>query len=142
MKLRRFNGDGIAAFRNYRSRLVLEPLLLPPTGLLEDPALTDLVATETDVPTRSFASRLDAGRFFDDFLEGAGVTSPQSDQGLWTWLTLFYFDEVCPPDAGGRRDPKTDEARLVPSLDNYQRFYRHLLLGPYLIVRAHRDHPD
>jgi hypothetical protein len=42
----------------------------------------------------------------------------------------------------GERDPKDDEARLVPRLDNYQRFYRHLLLGPYLIVRAHRDRPE
>jgi hypothetical protein len=34
------------------------------------------------------------------------------------------------------------EARLLPLLDNHQRFYRHLLLGPFLVVRAHHDNPE
>ena len=141
MKLRRFNSDGITAFRDYRARLVIEPILPPPVQLLEDAAYTEVVA-DTEVPSRAFATRLEAGRFFEGLLDAANILSPERDQGLWAWLTLFYFDEVCPPDANGRRDPKTDEARLIPSLDNYQRFYRHLLLGPFLIVRAHRDQPD
>ena len=141
MKLRRFNSDGIAAFRDYRARLVIEPILPPPVQLLEDAAYTEVVS-DTEVPSRAFATRLEAGRFFEGLLDAANILSPERDQGLWAWLTLFYFDEVCPADANGRRDPKTDEARLIPSLDNYQRFYRHLLLGPFLIVRAHRDQPD
>ncbi|MFN2475345.1 MAG: hypothetical protein ABR526_03270 [Chthoniobacterales bacterium] len=141
MTLRRFNTDGVAAFRAYRSRLTIEPTLPPPVQLLEDAAYTEVVC-DAELSSRSFASRLDAGRFFEELLAAANVPSPELDQGLWAWLTLFYFDEVCPADGNGRRDPKTDEARLVPSLDNYQRFYRHLLLGPFLIVRAHRDQPD
>lgn len=138
MKLRRLNADGIAQFRGYRSRLVIEPTLPPPVQLLKDAAYTEVVS-DVEVQSRGFASRLEAGRFFEEVL--AGVPSPERDQGLWAWLTLFYFDEVCPPDGNGRRDPKT-EARLIPTLDNYQRFYRHLLLGPFLIVRAHREQPE
>lgn len=52
---------------------------------------------------------------------------------------LFY--QVCPADSQGRRRAMGRE-RLVPILDNYQRFYRHLLVGPFLIVRAHRDKPE
>jgi hypothetical protein len=141
MKLRRFNQDGIAAFSTYRGRLTLEPSLPPPLTFLDDPALTELLPGEIEVPARSFATRLEAGRFFDDFFESARIASPERDAGLWAWLTLFYFDEVCPADGNGRREPK-DEARLLPLLDNHQRFYRHLLLGPYLIVRAHRDQPE
>jgi hypothetical protein len=141
MKLRRFNNDGIGAFRDYRARLAIEPLLPSPVQLLQDAAYTEVVS-DTELPARNFATRLEAGRFFEGLLDAANVPSPERDQGLWAWLTLFYFDQVCPPDESGRRDPKTDEARLIPSLDNYQRFYRHLLLGPYLIVRAHRDQPD
>ena len=98
MKLRRFNADGIAAFRDYRSRLTIESLLPPPVQLLEDAAYTEVVS-ETDVSSRSFASRLEAGRFFEELLGRANVSSPECDQGLWAWLTLFYFDEVCPPIA-------------------------------------------
>lgn len=141
MKLHRFNPDGVAAFATYRARLTLEPTLPPPMEMLEDPALSDLLPGDVEVPKRSFANRLEAGKFFNELLDGAGIHLTEGDKGLWTWLTLFYFDEVCPADGHGRRNPQ-DEARLLPILDNYQRFYRHLLLGPFLIVRAHRDQPE
>lgn len=141
MKLRRFNRDGVAAFSGYRARLTFEPTLEPPLELLEDPALTELLPGNVEVQTRKFANRLEAGRFFNELMDEANVQLPERDQGLWTWLTLFYFDEVCPADGNGRRNPK-DEARLIPLLDNHQRFYRHLLVGPFLIVRAHRKQPE
>ncbi|MGB8476697.1 MAG: hypothetical protein WCE61_21660 [Candidatus Acidiferrum sp.] len=141
MKLRRFNRDGVSAFAAYRSQLALEPKLLPPVNMLEDAALTELIPSEIEVPRRNFSTRLEAGRFFNELIEHAGLELPERDAGLWTWLTLFFLDEVCPPDGNGSRNPQ-DEARLLPLLDNHQRFYRHLLLGPYLIVRAHRDNPE
>jgi hypothetical protein len=141
MKLRRFNSDGISGFATYRARLALESNLPPPLQMLEDPAFTEAIPAEIDVPKRNFATRLEAGRFLNELLEHAGIALPERDRGLWTWLTLFYFDEVCPADGNGNRDPQ-DEARLMPLLDNHQRFYRHLLLGPFLIVRAHRDNPE
>jgi hypothetical protein len=141
MKLHRFNRDGVAAFANYRARLTLDPTLEPPVELLEDPALTELLPGSADVSKRKFANRLEAGRFLNELMDTAKVQLPERDQGLWTWLTLFFFDEVCPADGNGRRNPK-DEARLIPLLDNHQRFYRHLLVGPFLIVRAHRTQPE
>jgi hypothetical protein len=141
MKLRRFNEDGIKAFADFRSRLVLEPALTPPTHLLEDPALTEVVSESVDVSPRTFENRLEAGRYLNELVDAAGIKMPERDRGLWTWLTLFFFDSVCPADGHGNRDPQ-DEARLLPLLDNHQRFYRHLLLGPFLIFRAHRDQPE
>ena len=141
MKLHPFNSDGVAAFAAYRARLTLEPTLPPPVELLEDAALTELLQSEVEVPKRSFTNRLEAGGVFNELIDGAGIHLAGRDRGLWTWLTLFYFDEVCPADGNGRRNPQ-DEARLLPILDNFQRFYRHLLLGPFLIVRAHRDQPE
>jgi hypothetical protein len=141
MKMRRFNSDGVGAFITYRNRLTTEPTLPPPIELLEDPAMTELIPGETEVPKQSFANRLEAGKFLNQLLEAGHIQLPERDRGLWAWLTLFYFDEVCPADGHGRRNPQ-DEARLIPILDNYQRFYRHLLLGPFLIVRAHRDQPE
>jgi hypothetical protein len=141
MKLRRFNPDGVAAFVTYRNRLTTEPTLPPPTELLEDPAVTELIPCDIEVPKRSFANRLEAGVFLNQLVDSSRIHLPERDRGLWAWLTLFYFDEVCPPDGQGRRIAQ-DEARLIPILDNFQRFYRHLLLGPFLIVRAHRDQPE
>jgi hypothetical protein len=140
MNLRRFNPEGVKAFCEYRERLVLDPSALPPLELLEDTALTELVQPLTDVPVRTFDNRLAAGVFLNDLLEEAKIQRPERDQGLWTWLTLYYFDEVCPADGNGNRKAQAVE-RLIALVDNFQRFYRHLLLGPFLIVRAHRASP-
>ena len=94
-----------------------------------------------EISKSTFKNRFEAGRFLNEIIEEANIPQPECDGGLWGWLTLFYFDEVCPPDGNGNRNPQ-DEARLLPILDNHQRFYRHLLLGPFLIVRAHKDNPE
>ncbi len=141
MKVRRFNTDGIGAFVNYRARLSLEPTLPPPLEILEDPGLTELVAEKVDAPIRSFKNRMEAGLFLNELVDMLGLKLPERDQGLWSWLTLFYFDEVCPADSNGKRNALAEE-RLVPLVDNFQKFYRHLLLGPFCIVRAHRDRPE
>jgi hypothetical protein len=141
MKLRRFNPDGVAAFAAYRAQLALEPSLQPPLQLLEDPALTDQMPGDVELPVWAFKNRLEAGVFLNEIIDATGISLPERDQGLWTWLTLFYLDQVCPADGNGNRDPQ-NEARLIAQVDNFQRFYRHLLLGPFLIVRAHRDHPE
>jgi hypothetical protein len=141
MKVRRFNTDGVACFAAFRSQVSLEPTLPPPIQLLEDPALTEIVSDDVEVVSRAFANRLEAGTYLNEIIDSAGISLPERDRGLWTWLTLFFFDAVCPADASGRRKALGEE-RLLPILDNHQRFYRHLLLGPFLIVRANRDAPD
>ncbi len=141
MKLRRFNQSGIERFGEYRKQLLLEPTVTPPFEMLEDPSLTEVVA-DVDVTPQRFAKRYHAGVYLNDLIASAGLDLPEKDAGLWTWLTLFFFDEVCPADpASGEREPRAEE-RLVPKIGNHQKFYRHLLLGPYLIVRAHRDDPQ
>src|SRR5690242_9921669 len=101
MKLHRFNSDGIGEFVGYRASLAVDPTLPPPVELLEDPALTELVLGDVEVANRSFANRLEAGEFLNQLLDTANVRTPERDAGLWSWLTLFYFDEVCPADGNG-----------------------------------------
>lgn len=143
MNLRRFNTDGLSAFSSYRTRLSLDASLPPPFDFLSDPALTEEIAGEIEVHPRKFTNRLQAGQYLNELLDcvGSVIIRPERDKGLWTWLTLYYFDEVCPADGNGHRKPLGEE-RLMPLVDNYQRFYRHLLLGPYLIVRAHKSNPE
>lgn len=143
MNLHRFNADGISMFSNYRSKLTLDASLPPPREILTDPALTEEVSGGIEVLTRSFATRLEAGVYLNELIDlaGSAIKRPERDKGLWAWLTLFYFNEVCPADENGDRKPMSEE-RLMPIVDNYTRFYRHLLLGPYIVVRAHRSAPQ
>jgi hypothetical protein len=54
---------------------------------------------------------------------------------------LFYFDETCPRGRAGERSPG-ERARYIPEVENFRRYYRHLLAGPYRIYKAHRQNPS
>ena len=139
MKLRRLTPAGIEAFAAYLTNLKAEPTLDPPAWLLTDPTASDAIAGEVDVDTVPFATRFDAAAYLDSKL--ADVPNVERDAGLWAWLTLLFFDQVCPKKSGP--DRKVGEtARYLPAMENFQRFYRHLLLGPYMIYRAHSDDPQ
>jgi hypothetical protein len=140
MQLTRFTEPGVAAFSSYLNSLKSNPSLLPPSNWLTDPQYSEPLATKVEVEPRTFGTRLNAARYLYEQFSGCNLTDVDRDTGLWAWLSLFYFDEVCPP-RNGFRSPG-DRARHIPELANYQRYYRHLLAGPYQIYRAHRDRPE
>jgi hypothetical protein len=57
--------------------------------------------------------------------------------GFWAWLSLFLFEQVCPPRPDGGRRPGRDY-RHIPEF-GYRHRLRHLLYGPYLVYRRHGD---
>lgn len=140
MKLRRLTPEGIAQFTTYLTNLKAEPTLEPPTYLLTEQGSSQAIPAEVDVEDITFATRFDAAAYLDAKLTASGLVSPERDAGLWAWLALFYFDQLCPRGKGGAR--KVGEyARYIAAMENFQRFYRHLLLGPFMIYRAHGDQP-
>ena len=142
MILKRFNDQGMEAFINYRNGLLIAPDTSPPVELLENPAFSETVKPETIIDNKVFETRLDAGKYlYEIIVNRAKISRTEKDRGLWLWLTLFYFNQLCPPDSYGKRKPM-HEARLIFFPDDFRRFYRHLLVGPFLAVRAHHENPD
>jgi hypothetical protein len=141
MKLRRLNKTGIDLFAAYLDALEDDPTRIPPNSLLEDATTSELIAPTVEVETRRFGSRFNAAEYLDGIFSKAGLSDVDRDIGLWAWLTLFYFDEICPRGRGGERSPG-ERARYVPEAENFRRYYRHLLAGPYRIYKAHRQNPS
>jgi hypothetical protein len=139
MKLRRLNDEGLRRFSDYLEALKLDPALAPPDELLTEPATSEEVA-RVEIEKQKFGTRLEAGRWLHSVLEQTRIRDTAQDKGLWAWLSLLHFDSVCPPDGRGHRKPG-ERARHIPDTGNYLRYYRHLLAGPWRIVRAHRDDP-
>jgi hypothetical protein len=141
MKLHRFNDEGITRFQQFLDGLSADPTLPVPGDLLADPRCAVTVPPGPEVDARQFGSRMEAARYLDDLLSGVSGCDVQRDAGLWAWLALFYFDQVCPQDGNGHRKPG-EPARYIPAVSNYQKYYRHLLAGPYRVFRAHRSDPN
>jgi hypothetical protein len=140
MNLRRLNNEGLRRFDEYLSQLRENPNLPPPTNLLTD-SVTSQEAAPVPVSPRLFATRIEVGRWLYELIEQSRLSDPARDRGLWAWLSLLLFDQVCPPDGRGHRKPG-EKARHIPEVANYQKYYRHLLASPWRMCRTHRDNPE
>ena len=142
MRLRKFTTQGLQSFREYLNALEHSPGDEPPRHLLEDAQMSQPVPLEADIEAVPLRDRLEAGTYLDGVIgqtaQGASVVK---DKLLWAWLSLLFFDSTCPADAEGQRAPGKEE-RHIPLLGELWRYYRHLLLGPYLVYRAHSDKPE
>lgn len=140
MRLRRLNPRGIEKLSAYLDSLKTESPEPHPEWLLEDPEHTEPAGSSPEVDRRQFANRLEAGAYLYEVLTANDVPGSETDQGLWAWLALFYFEQLCPPDRSGRVHPG-ERARWIPDFGNFRRRYQHLLAGPFQVYRAHRDDP-
>lgn len=138
MKVARLNENSLATFATWLDALKSGTAVLAPTSLLSDPQAIEPLPADVEVEARGFASRFEAADYLHSRFAAAGLTEVEQDRGLWAWLSLFYFDAVCPPGRGGERNPGAT-ARHIPEPGNFQRYYRHLLAGPYRIYRAYRS---
>jgi hypothetical protein len=141
MKLRRFNPSGVEEFRRHLLEMKEDPSREPPWHLLDDPRFTEQGPVRTDVERTALTTRMAAARAVDHLLGSPPPAGVANDAGLWSWLTLAHFDSACPPiDGNGRKVGAI--ARYIPEGADHKRYYRHLLLGPYLVFRAHHAQPE
>ena len=140
MKLRRLRDLGEQRMTEFLDSLKSDAPTSFPSEVLSDPAYCEAVS-EAKVESREFENKYDLASYLHDLFKRADLVDVVSDRGLWSWLSLYYFSLLCPRDRGGRFKPGA-RARWIPEVNNYQRYYRHLLAGPYRIFYFHRDQPE
>lgn len=135
--LRKFNEDGIRKFRrllreeNFTNREVLRDILTDASY-----AQKLDVKVEIDVST-AFEDRYELGEYFHSHLKSIGDSTNQN-YGIWTWLACAFMDTICPV---AKMKSFGDDVRYVPSelLGVPIRFYRHLIRGPYSVIKSVAD---
>lgn len=125
MILRQFNIEGIKTFKSFLAECRQNPQLLVPYGLLEDASLTTMVFPSIQVAPQHFVLRQDAAEYLTTILADLPGEDVAKNPGLWTWLSLFYFDEVCPTKKGCRI--VKNDYYYVFEPHSMRHFYRHLL---------------
>lgn len=141
MNIRRLNDQGIEHFTVFLDSLTGDAPMPYPSALLTDPEATEEIQPAIKIEQRTFGSRYAAAEYLYKLFKDSGLTNIEGDRGLWAWLSLFYFEELCPPNVKGRRKPH-ERARWIPEVGSFWRYYRHLLAGPYRIYTAHSDSPE
>src|SRR5262245_8553176 len=141
MKLRKLNQLGVAEFNKYLDELENDGTLLPPKTLLSNVNYSEDLKSDIDIESKIFKTRFDAANYLHTLFSIIDLPNLERDTNLWAWCTLYFFDVLCPVNNKGLRIPR-ERAAYIPEPENYQRYYRHLLLGPYLIYRVHGDDPS
>ena len=138
--LRRFTPDGMVAFAEYLQVLKASGTGDAPTDSLTNLKHSESVAPRCVLPTGDFENRWELASALHDAFEEVGLKNVERDERLWAWLACHYFDLLCPANGHGKRAPGARPLYILES-GNWQRYYRHLLAGPFRVFRANRDNP-
>ena len=139
MNMRRLNAQGTERLMAFLESLTGDAPMPYPSALLTDPEATDEIQPAVEVEQRAFGSRYAAAEYLHSLFKDSGLTGIERDRGLWAWLSLLYFDELCPANAKGQRRPGRRERWILVSTS--RRFYLHQLAGPYQVYCAHHENP-
>jgi hypothetical protein len=131
------NEKGITKFKEYLQELREGSTREPPYELLTDPWYSSKMPGGIEVEKIIFQSKKEAAKCFFEKLHFFPHSQIDRNVGLWSWLSLYYFEQVCPKNNLGRRIPGRD-CRHILDLD-YRHYYYHLLIGPYNIYRIHGE---
>jgi hypothetical protein len=141
MKVRRFNAEGVEAFREY----IRNAKLVAKDGILAPPVPDELIYGESysmatsyvmPVPPESFLTKSELATYIDRILPRDRYDEIRIDTGMWTWIAARLFDLI----TNERRKLKEERAYIAGL--TFQEFYRHLILGPYFIYHNAKDDPD
>jgi hypothetical protein len=141
IEVRILKGTGIAAFRGYLESLGDEGGSTPPPfELLEDEAYTTKLGISAAIdPGRTFVNKLEFGRYLAERLEALrSDPALERDAGLWSWLALCFFDQLCPTRPDGSRKPRAEYSYILSQ--DYKHHYRHLVRTPCLAYALHGEH--
>jgi hypothetical protein len=145
IRVRRFNQQGLTRMREFVDSQTgvngqtvdfkrdLHPILTDASLTLHVP---NVVEADAD---RTFRRRYDLAEYLHGLIPRLGLADPTRDAGLWAWLALLWFDQLAPVMKGVRRVGEV--ARWEPQIGNGRRYYRHFILGPYVVFNVHATNP-
>lgn len=136
--LRRLNARGVAAFRQHLSDIRAGVEFQSNPALLYVDDYSSPVVPRIEIAPKQFARKLDLASYLGSVLQPLDAPGLTADTGLWSWLALYYFDQLSPLRADGKRRPREDY-HYIPA-DVRRGHERHLLAGPYRLFRMHGEH--
>ena len=137
--VRVLNEAGSRLFREFVERAKAGSTEAPPFHLLTDNATSEPSGLDVAVEQRTFVSRIEFGRYLADAFSAIERRRISRDAGLWNWLALFYFDQLCPSDSTGHRKVLGAGHYVLEGRFAYNRYYRHLVRFPWFATVLHGE---
>lgn len=120
--IRSLNSAGIKNFQDWISTGAPGEI---PEQWLTDSQTSESLPEAGLVEKGVFKNRFDLGAYCNERLAAIPLSAIPRTHGVWSWLSLFFFDVIAPKNASGTRSLR-ETVRYIPSED-YQKYYRHLI---------------
>jgi len=138
--VRVLNTEGLAKFTEYLAELRTAPSKTPPFELLTDGRYSDPFDPTVTIDTQSFASAYEIGAYMIKVFASCEDRLISRNHGLWSWLALYFFDQLCKPDESGNRKPLENAVYVLEERFSFRRYYRHGIRTPWMAVKEHGEH--
>lgn len=142
MKLGRLTPLGSELFSEYIGRVRLDSQAELPKNFLYSNLYFEVIDYEIEATFQKFKTRFDLAKYLESLIRTSELREVEKDAPFWEALTGFYFDVLCPVKKNGERKVAKATEKYIPQVNKFNRYYKHLLLGPYLVYRAHRETPQ
>lgn len=130
---------GMELFRNYILELKDTPQNPPPINRLSQKPWSSEFSTHIEVENLSATTRMQLGKYLVELFQVKGVDRRDilNNPGMWSWLALLWFDNLCPVQSDGAR--KVLETPHYICSSHYTDYYRHLVAASWDIYYLHRE---
>ena len=135
-QIRAFNELGIEQFRSFLEEARQGDINPFPENILISGYHTDISMPSIVVESRNFTLKADLVSYVFTQMQPAGAIQFYN-KGLWTWLTAFYFESICPVKNGKRK--VQEDAKYILNTEHYGRYYRHLIAAPVRLFSELKD---
>ena len=143
LSLRRLKDTGIEEFFEFINRKRAGESVQTPSHLVSNPEKSEDTYLDVKVdPEKRFSNRFEFGTYLWDKIRSDWKETLRADAGLWTWLALVYFDQLCPKEGPSRPEHyilTTGKWRLGHARDYH---YRHSVLTPVRIIKDFKDYAE
>ena len=108
-----------------------------PFDLLDSEFSSEPINIEIEIERFEPETRYHLGRYINDVLEGHEIQPLLGDCGFWSWLALYWFDDLCPQNANGTRKPSETYSYIL-SVD-WKHRPRHAIYMTWQLVRDYGE---
>lgn len=136
MKARRLNSAGINKFSEFINDARRDGRAPLPSYLLEDRNFSESIDINIELASPNFTSRFEIGMYLIEQFKGVDIQPYIGDQGFWTWISLFWFEKICPLKNGSRRVSMYYNYILS---ENYKHRPRHAIYMTWQLVNRYKN---
>lgn len=128
--IRSFNEEGINEFERIISEIRNNNIKYIPEDLLYDEQYSETHEPVINLEQVDYKNKNELVPYLVSKLNLKSNKQLYFDKGMWTWLSAFFFNNICPADGNGKRKVNETAFYILRDPRNYTKYYRHLLAYP------------